>query len=80
MSSIFTINKINIISSLKYISQNTDCTICRESINNDSIYAQSEGTRSTIETGLCGHSFHKECILPWLKQNNKCPICINLFK
>ena len=76
----FTINKINIICSTSYISLNTDCTICRESINNDSIYAQSEGTRSNIDIGICGHSFHKECISPWLKNNNKCPICIKLFK
>jgi RING-box protein 1 len=80
MTSIFTINKINLISSSTFISKNTDCTICRENINNDSIYAQSEGNRSTIQTGLCGHSFHKECILPWLKHNSKCPICIQNFK
>ena len=28
----------------------------------------------------CGHKFHKECILPWLKKNNKCPICREQLK
>lgn len=79
MSSIFCINKIQLISSISHRSNNTDCTICREDINNDSIYAQSEGKRSNVKTGLCGHVFHDECITPWLKCNNKCPICIQKF-
>ena len=23
----------------------------------------------------CGHIFHGECIKPWLKDNNTCPVC-----
>merc|ERR1712146_459546 len=23
----------------------------------------------------CGHTFHPDCIKPWLKKNNKCPVC-----
>ena len=23
----------------------------------------------------CGHHFHRDCIKPWFKQNNTCPIC-----
>ena len=71
-----TINSINLISSWSYIlDKNSDCTICRENINNDSIYAIDKGERSTINQGVCGHKFHNECILPWLKTNTKCPIC-----
>ena len=79
MSIIYTMNKICLFASYKHISKNTDCTICRENINNDSIYAQSDGLRSIISTGTCGHSFHKECIKPWLQENPNCPICIQKF-
>lgn len=23
----------------------------------------------------CGHKFHKNCVVPWLKENPKCPMC-----
>jgi hypothetical protein len=74
--SLFTFNKINIIGSWSYIlDKNTDCTICRQHLNNDSIYAIDKGIRSIINQGTCGHKFHDECIKPWLHINNKCPIC-----
>jgi hypothetical protein len=70
------INNINIISSWSYISdKNTDCTICRQSINNNSVYAIESGFTSTVFSGTCGHIFHTECITPWLKTNKRCPIC-----
>jgi hypothetical protein len=70
------INNMNIISSWSYVSdKNTDCTICRQSINNNSVYAVEKGVQSTVLSGLCGHIFHTECINPWLKTNKRCPIC-----
>ena len=70
------IKNINIISSWSYIAdKNTDCTICRQSINNNSIYAIEKGKISTVHMGKCGHIFHTECITPWVNKNPRCPIC-----
>ncbi len=74
------INNMNIITSWSYISDtNTDCTICRQSINNNSIYAIEKGFISEIDKGKCGHFFHSECIKPWLISNKKCPICSMIY-
>ena len=71
-----TINNNKLISSWSYnLDKNSDCTICRSSLNSDSIYNIEKGIRSTLSRGLCGHMFHTECIDPWLKNNIKCPIC-----
>ena len=40
-----------------------DCTICMES-GNDLIKACSNG-----------HTFHKDCILPWGRRKHRCPCC-----
>ena len=29
----------------------------------------------TIETLLCGHIFHRDCVLAWLIENPTCPLC-----
>ena len=74
------INYMNIITSSRYNNiSNTDCVICRKSINSDSIYASENNIESVVKTGQCGHGFHSECINPWLANNNICPICSNQF-
>ncbi len=80
-SDLIKINKINYISSWSYImNKNTDCIICRQSLNCDSLYAIENNTVSTLDEGSCGHMFHKECIIPWLRNNKKCPICSLLYE
>ena len=75
------INNHKLISSWSYnLDKNTDCTICRTSLNSDSIYNMEKGIRSTLSRGLCGHMYHTECIDPWLKNNIKCPICSQNYK
>ena len=75
------INNMNIISSWSYLSdKNTECTICRQSINTNSVYAIEGGFMSTISNGICGHLFHEECIKPWLKTNKRCPICSQQYQ
>jgi E3 ubiquitin-protein ligase AIP2 len=41
------------------------CTVCCESMK--------LGTKALFIP--CGHTFHPECIVPWLKEHNTCPIC-----
>lgn len=44
---------------------NDPCVVCQENFE--------EGE---IATKLpCGHFFHGECIVPWLKEHNTCPLC-----
>ncbi len=70
------INDAQIFTSWSYrTDKNSDCTICRQSLNNDSLYAIEKGESSVLSKGKCGHMFHMECIGPWLKDNKKCPIC-----
>jgi len=42
-----------------------DCAVCKDSF---------EVTQDTISLP-CNHSFHDECILPWIKSSGTCPVC-----
>jgi hypothetical protein len=76
MTSPFDIKSINLFSSWVYnLPKNTDCTICRCNLNVSSLYNQEKGIESIVVTGICDHSFHYDCIKPWVDQNNHCPIC-----
>jgi RING-box protein 1 len=76
MSSKFIINDIKILSSWGFnLPSNTDCTICRHNLNSKSLYKQNIDEDSIVQTGNCGHSFHHECINPWVIKHKTCPIC-----
>lgn len=76
MESKFIINNIKTINTFCYnLNNNTDCTICRCNLNTNSIYLQEKNSESLIVTGVCNHSFHYECIKPWLVSSQYCPIC-----
>ena len=33
------------------------------------------GNEQTTAMGVCGHTFHLKCILTWMKESAKCPVC-----
>jgi RING-box protein 1 len=77
----FIINDIKLLNSWGYnLKTNTDCTICRCSLNTNSLYNQDKGIDSQIVSGICGHLFHEECIGPWINKNRNCPICFAVWK
>ena len=47
------------------LEEDNDCTICLDSFK-DSKHCC---------TLTCGHTFHSECIWPWLIEHKTCPIC-----
>lgn len=78
----FKIKSINMLSTSVYnLPCNTECTICRCNLNNPSLYKNIyDGLlKSNISIGKCSHSFHTECIDPWIKKNSHCPICIQTW-
>ena len=42
-----------------------ECSICQEKAE-----AGEEWKRLP-----CGHTFHGDCILPWVREHNTCPVC-----
>lgn len=77
----FSIKKINIFSSWVFnLPKNTECTICRCSLNTSSLYNQEKGLDSYVVSGICQHSFHHECIKPWVDKNKLCPICFQKWE
>lgn len=85
MTTRFIIKDFKIVSTMVYnfeTNTNTDCTICRCNLNSNSIYNQDKGLDSKISSGICGHVFHEECIMPWINisKNKNCPICSKEWK
>ena len=72
MPSRFTIENCTIISQ-NLLNLKNHCTICRSNINHP--YENNKMTDHQIITGICQHSFHKKCLIPWIINNPICPIC-----
>lgn len=47
-----------------------NCAICTEDFKD-----QEKVHWLTEDKSLCGHAFHVDCIVPWLKEHNTCPVC-----
>lgn len=46
--------------------EKTDCAVCQEPMD--------EG-QMLINSTVCTHQFHEECLLPWLSNHSTCPCC-----
>ena len=72
----FEITEINVCTSWRHnLPLNHDCTICRHNLNEDSVEFQNKGITSYVVVGECGHAFHRECLVGWIKDHPRCPIC-----
>jgi RING-box protein 1 len=73
--------KSNIFATWSFkLENNTHCSICRQNLNNPSIYnKKSINDVNVILKGTCGHLYHKECITPWASTNKNCPNCSKLW-
>ncbi|KAI1301179.1 E3 ubiquitin-protein ligase [Halotydeus destructor] len=47
------------------VENNLQCTVCMEDYKLD----------ENVKKLSCGHVFHPECIVPWLKRHATCPVC-----
>lgn len=47
------------------------CIICFTELNPQ---------EKVIELPKCQHIYHYECLEPWIKKNNKCPICKGVIR
>lgn len=71
----FKVNYIRVLSWWEHnLPSNTECSICRENLNLNSLYSIQEN--SIIVEGICSHCFHFECIQPWVQENKHCPLCM----
>jgi len=51
-----------------YDEEQKECSICFDGSKNDFVMLE------------CGHKFHKNCILEWLKNGSNCPLCRKSIK
>uniref|UniRef100_A0A915PWU0 Acyl-coenzyme A oxidase n=1 Tax=Setaria digitata TaxID=48799 RepID=A0A915PWU0_9BILA len=57
------------------------CAICRVQLMDACLRCQSENKQDdcVVVWGECNHSFHNCCMALWVKQNNRCPLCQQVF-
>lgn len=67
--------EVNWVAKWTYKCLNSDCPICRSSINTSD---------KKVVLGECGHGFHNDCLKEWFKQTGnyerKCPVCFKIWK
>lgn len=49
----------------KQVSEKLECCVCKSEFV----------LKEKVIKIPCGHIFHEDCIIPWLKRANNCPVC-----
>lgn len=81
-SPLFKIKKWNLFALWKWEVHSDMCAICRANVMEACLVCQAEGNTSdcVIVWGKCNHSFHNCCIVKWIQQSNRCPLCQQEWK
>ena len=67
--------KINLLTKKMYNLINSECPICRNSLNTCSTNAESnDKIESYTVVGICGHGYHSDCINNWLILSKYCTL------
>jgi len=53
------------LETLSNVGKLTDCAVCKDELE----------VGAVVKKLPCEHYFHTDCILPWLKLHNNCPVC-----
>lgn len=79
---LFQIKKWNLIAFWKWDIHSDMCAICRANVMEACLVCQAENKSSdcVIVWGKCNHSFHNCCIVKWIQQSNRCPLCQQEWK
>ena len=65
------INKLEVVSYSEYI-----CAPCGSACDEKCMICQQDYQQDDMLRKLrCGHCFHRECVDPWLLQQDMCPVC-----
>ena len=76
MTSTFNIEEIYMVGKeSEKLNKETHCSICRNHLEENSIYDNNYELYNPLEIGICNDIFHKECIKIWLRHNKECPNC-----
>ena len=75
-----TLNKLDVIATWKYASENDDCKLCHQDLMTP-VKITENTINGNVCIGTCNHGFHASCINLWIKNGNiSCPICLTTWK
>lgn len=78
-----TIDKLRIIATWEYATENLDCTLCHRDLMLPITMSEQNKTKyvGDVMIGACNHGFHASCIKSWLShRNTNCPHCQSVWK